>query len=160
MNHVDRGGQLRSYYKYDYPCAVDRGRHLHGLSSLTWPSLIAILLNFTDRSQSRRDTNQREWRECIYNQLFNAYGHDSQARQRYRPGDERHLQNPELQREHIDRHIKSDYIACQGWRQGQLRAKGEAWSPLTETSGNKKCTESFARLRFVMTNIVGTSITT
>jgi hypothetical protein len=37
------------------PYAVVRGRHLHGLSSLTWPSLTAILLNFTDRSQIGRD---------------------------------------------------------------------------------------------------------
>jgi hypothetical protein len=146
MNHVDRGDQLRSYYKYDHP--LRRGPW----QALAWTFLLDVALVNSYIAQLhgpqpnwKRYTNQREWRECIYNELFNAYGHDSQARHRYRPGDEHDLQNPELQREHvsreinhIDRHIKSDCLACQGCRQGQLRAKSEAWSPLTETSGNKK----------------------
>ncbi|KAM6514259.1 hypothetical protein FALCPG4_18906 [Fusarium falciforme] len=145
MNHVDRGDQLRSYYAYDHP--LRRG----AWQALAWTFLLDVALVNSYVAQLRgpqpnwkRYTNQREWRECIYNELFNTYGHDSQARQRYRAGDERDLQRPELQREHINREInhvnrkvKSDCLACQGCRQGQLRAKSPEWSPLTEVSGNE-----------------------
>ncbi|KAJ3454592.1 hypothetical protein MRS44_013192 [Fusarium solani] len=104
MNHVDRGDQLRPYYKYDHP--LRRGPW----QALAWTFLLDVALVNSYIAQLhgpqpnwKRYTNQREWRECIYNELFNAYGHDSQARQRYRPGDERDLQKPELQREHIIR---------------------------------------------------------
>ncbi|KAJ0128603.1 putative oxidoreductase YusZ [Fusarium oxysporum f. sp. albedinis] len=104
MNHVDRGDQLRSYYKYDHP--LRRG----AWQALAWTFLLDVALVNSYITQLhgpqpnwKRYTNQREWRECIYNELFNAYGHDSQARQRYRAGDERDLREPEFQREHINR---------------------------------------------------------
>jgi hypothetical protein len=84
----------------------------------------------------KRYTNHRKWRECIYNELFNAYGYDSQERQLYRARDERDLQDAELQLKHVDReinfvdrHVKSDCLACQG---------SPEWSPLTEVSGNEE----------------------
>ncbi|KAG6979697.1 PiggyBac transposable element-derived protein 4 [Fusarium oxysporum f. sp. conglutinans] len=146
MNHVDRGDQLRSYYKYDHP--LRRG----AWQALAWTFLLDVALVNSYITQLhapqpnwKRYTNQREWRECIYNELFNAYGHDSQARQRYRAGDERDLREPELQREHINREIshvnrnvKSSCLACKGCRQGEMRAKAPEWSPLTEVSGNEK----------------------
>lgn len=145
-NHVDRGDQLRSYYKYDHP--LRRG----AWQALAWTFLLDVALVNSYIAQLhgpqpnwKRYTNQREWRECIYNELFNTYGHNSQARRHYRAGDERDLQQPELQREHIDRKInhvnrkvKSDCLACQGCRQGQLRVRAPEWSPLTEVSGNEE----------------------
>ncbi|KAI8648825.1 DDE-Tnp-1-7 domain-containing protein [Fusarium sp. Ph1] len=148
MNHVDRGDQLRSYYKYDH--ALRRGPW----QALAWTFLLDVALvnsyvaQLHGQPKWKRYTNHRQWRECIYNELFNAYGHDSQARQLYRAGDERDLQDAELQRKHVDReinfinrHAKSDCLACQGCRQGQLRTNASEWSPLTEVSGNQEKTE-------------------
>jgi hypothetical protein len=145
MNHVDRGDQLRSYYKYDH--ALRRGPW----QALAWTFLLDVALvnsyvvQLHGQPEWKRYTNHRKWRECIYNELFNAYGYDSQARQLYRAGDERDLQDAELQRKHVDReinfvdrHVKSDCLACQGCRQGQLRTKAPEWSPLTEVSGNEE----------------------
>ncbi|KAJ3454048.1 hypothetical protein MRS44_018680 [Fusarium solani] len=145
MNHVDRGDQLRSYYKYDH--ALRRGPW----QALAWTFLLDVALvnsyvaQLHGQPKWKRYTNHRQWRECIYNELFNAYGHDSQARQLYRAGDERDLQDAELQRKHVDREInfinrqaKSDCLACQGCRQGQLRTNASEWSPLTEVSGNQE----------------------
>ncbi|KAM6513835.1 hypothetical protein FALCPG4_18873 [Fusarium falciforme] len=146
MNHIDRGDQLRSCYKYDHP--LRRG----AWQALAWTFLLDVALVNSYIAQLhgpqpnwKRYTNQREWRECIYNELFNTYGHNSQARRHYRAGDERDLQQPELQREHIDRKInhvnrkvKSDCLACQGCRQGQLRVRAPELSPLTEVSGNEE----------------------
>jgi hypothetical protein len=98
MNHVDRGDQLRSYYKYDH--ALRRG----AWQALAWTFLLDVALinsyvvQLHGQPNWKRYTNHRAWRECIYNELFNAYGHDSQARQLYRAGDERDLQDAELQR--------------------------------------------------------------
>ncbi|KAJ3453257.1 hypothetical protein MRS44_017504 [Fusarium solani] len=145
MNHVDRGDQLRSYYKYDH--RLRRG----AWQALAWTFLLDVALvnsyvaQLHGQPNWKRFTNHREWRECIYNELFNAYGYDSQARRRYQAGDERDLQTPELQREHvnreinhIDRHVKSDCLACQRRRQGQVRAKGQEWAPLTEEIGSQR----------------------
>ena len=93
----------------------------------------------------KRVTSQREWREFIYNELFNAYGQESRARQRYRQGDERDLQNAELQREHVNRevnhvnrNVKSDCLSCQGFRQGQTRSQSQKRPPLTTVSNNER----------------------
>ncbi|UPL02957.1 hypothetical protein LCI18_013891 [Fusarium solani-melongenae] len=144
MNHVDRGDQLRSYYAYNHP--LRRGPW----QALCWTFLLDVALVNSYVIQLRgpepswkRFTTQREWRECIYNELFNAYGQKSQSRQHYRAGDERDLQNPDLQRNHINREVNhinrkvnSNCLACQGFRQGQIRSKGEKISPLKELNGN------------------------
>jgi hypothetical protein len=91
MNHVDRGDQLRSYYKYDY--ALCRGPW----QALAWTFLLDMALvnsyvvQLHGQPKWKRYTNHRKWRECIYNELFNAYGYNSQARQLYRAGDEHDL---------------------------------------------------------------------
>ena len=144
MNHVDRGDQLRSYYAYDHP--LRRGPW----QALCWTFLLDVALVNSYVIQLRgpkpswkRFTTQREWRECIYNELFNTYGQESRSRQRYRAGDERDLQSPDLQRVHINREVNhvnrkvnSDCLACKGFRQGQIRSKGEKISPFGELSGN------------------------
>ncbi|TVY65365.1 hypothetical protein Focb16_v015453 [Fusarium oxysporum f. sp. cubense] len=99
MNHVDRGDQLRPYYKYDH--ALRRGPW----QALAWTFLLDVALvnsyivQLHGQPNWKRYTNHRAWRECIYNELFNAYGYDSQARKHYRAGDERDLQSLQLQRE-------------------------------------------------------------
>src|SRR6478609_396705 len=104
-----------------------------------------IIQLYGTRSNWKRYTTHREWQECIYNELFNTYGQESQARKLYRVGDECDLREPDLQRKHINRQtnhvnrkVKSDCIACKGSQQGQIRAKGQKRSSLKETDGNKR----------------------
>lgn len=146
MNHVDRGDQLRSYYAYDHP--LRRGPW----QALCWTFLLDVALVNSYIIQLRgpqpnwkRFTTQREWRECIYDELFNAYGQESQSRQRYCAGDESDLQSPDLQRNHINREVnhvnrkvKSSCLACKGFRQGQVRSRGRKIRPLGELSGNNQ----------------------
>lgn len=131
MNHVDRGDQLRSYYAYDHPLC--RGPW----QALCWTFLLDVALVNSCLAQLKgpqpnwkRCTNHREWRECIYNELFNVYGQESQAKKLYWAGDERDLKDPELQRKHANRQVnhvnpkvKSDCLAYKSLRQGQSRKK-------------------------------------
>ncbi|KAI8680763.1 hypothetical protein NCS56_00482300 [Fusarium sp. Ph1] len=110
MNHVDRGDQLTSYYAYDHP--LRRGPW----QALCWTFLLDVALVNSYVIQLRgpepswkRFTTQKEWRECIYNELFNTYAQKSQSRQRYRAGDESDLQSPNLQRVHINREVNHVY---------------------------------------------------
>jgi hypothetical protein len=73
MNHVDRGNQLRSYYAYDHP--LRRGPW----QALCWTFLLDVtLINsyiiqlYGPQPNWKRYTTYREWRECIYNELFNT----------------------------------------------------------------------------------------
>ena len=146
MNHVDRGDQLRSYYTYDHP--LRRGPW----QALCWTFLLEVALVNSYLAQLKgpqpnwkRYTNHKEWRECIYNELFNAYGQESQAKKLYWAGDERDLKYPRLQRKHanrqvnhINRKVKSDCLACKSLRQGQSRAKRLKRDPLGEVSGKKR----------------------
>ncbi|KAM5529290.1 hypothetical protein FOXYSP1_17134 [Fusarium oxysporum f. sp. phaseoli] len=88
MNHVDRGDQLRSYHSYDHP--VRRG----AWQALTWHFLLEVILvnsyilQLHGQPSWKRYTSQVEWRERLYNDIFKAFHHDSQSRQRFRAGDE------------------------------------------------------------------------
>ena len=136
MNHVDRGDQLRSYYAYDHP--LRRGPW----QALCWTFLLDVVLVNSYLAQLHgpqpnweRYTNHREWRECIFNALFNEYHGESQSRQRYRAGDE---SDPEIQqKEHnlVRRKTNSDCLACQGYRQGEIRSKGKR-KPLGTVNSN------------------------
>ncbi|UPK96435.1 hypothetical protein LCI18_007370 [Fusarium solani-melongenae] len=131
MNHVDRGDQLRSYTSFDH--RIRRGPW----QALAWSFLLEVILVNTYLLQLhapqlnwQRHTNQIEWRECIYNALFNTFHRQSQARKRNRSGDEfdeddhQHHQN-HYNRDinHINRGHCSACLACQGFRQGQIRAR-------------------------------------
>jgi hypothetical protein len=146
MNHVDRGDQLRSYTGYDHP--LRRGPW----QALTWTFLLEVILVNTYLLQLHspqlnwpRFKNQTQWREHIYNSLFNTYGQESRARKRYRSRDESDLNNPQKRREHlnrtinhVNRHVKSDCLACQGIQLGQPRSRGQKITALQEVDGNKR----------------------
>jgi hypothetical protein len=139
MNHVDRGDQLRSYYAYDHP--LRRGPW----QALCWTFLLDVALINSYIAQLRgpqpnwkRYTTQREWRVCIYNALFNTYHEESQSRKRYRAGDESDFEIPQKEHLLVRQKMRSDCFACQGFRQGQVRSKGQKRRPLGEDGGNAR----------------------
>src|SRR4051794_10990331 len=102
---------------------------------------------------------QREWGECIYNALFNTYHEESQSRKRYRAGDE---SDPEIQqKDHllVRWKMRSDCFACQGFRQGQVRSKGQKRGPLgrvgaMQEGGRLIIGVACARFLFVTTELL------
>ncbi|KAJ3455309.1 hypothetical protein MRS44_013909 [Fusarium solani] len=88
MNHVDRGDQRRSYLGYDHP--IRRG----AWQAIAWTFLLDVvlvnsfLLQLHDHPAWSRYTNQKKWRECLYNEVFKAFHPQSQSRQLFRAGDE------------------------------------------------------------------------
>jgi hypothetical protein len=141
MNHVDRGDQLRSYYEYRHP--LRRG----AWQALCWTFLLDValvnsyLLQRYGQPRWKRYTNHREWRECIYNALFNTYGHESQSRKRYRAGEELDDEGTEtrpIEHNLVRRKNPVDCVCCQGFRQGQVRSKGQKRrKPLGPGDANK-----------------------
>lgn len=145
MNHVDRGDQLRAYLGYDHP--LRRG----AWQALTWTFLFEVILVNTYLLQLHgqpdwaKYIDQQEWRECIFNALFNFYSEESDSRKHYRTGVELDTQDRQKCSEHSDRGInhvnrgvKSDCLACQGFQQGQPRSRGQKRSPLVEVTGNTR----------------------
>jgi hypothetical protein len=131
MNHVDRGDQLRSYTPYDH--RLRRG----AWQALAWTFLLDVILVNTYLLQLhapqlnwQRYKNQNEWRECIYNALFNTYHRESRARRLFRSGDEFDEDDQQQQQNHynrdinhVNRHRCSECLACKGFKQGQIRAR-------------------------------------
>ncbi|KAF4963096.1 hypothetical protein FSARC_8869 [Fusarium sarcochroum] len=129
MNHVDRGDQLRSYTTYEH--RFRRGPW----QALLWGFLLDIALanSFilqlkTTSPNWERYTTLKDWKECIYNAIFNTYAVESEARKRGRTGQEEDIENAETHRIHIQRDInhvwrgkKSACLACKGLKQGQSR---------------------------------------
>jgi hypothetical protein len=129
MNHVDRGDQLRSYTSYEH--RFRRGPW----QALLWSFLLDI--DFTNGFILQLKTTSprwppyktlQKWKECIYNALFITYAHESSARKRYRTGKEEDIGDIETHEKHIQRDIdhvwrgvKSDCLACKGFKQGQPR---------------------------------------
>jgi hypothetical protein len=145
MNHVDRGDQLRSYTSYEH--RFRRGPW----QALLWSFLLDIALanSFilqlkTTSPNWKPYTTLKDWKKCIYNAIFIAYAQESGERKRNRSGKEEDIEDPETHQKHIQREInwvwrgiKSDCLACQGFRQGECRpSKVRKGSYLDEVSGN------------------------
>ncbi|ENH71976.1 hypothetical protein FOC1_g10000088, partial [Fusarium oxysporum f. sp. cubense race 1] len=146
MNHIDRGDQLRSYTSYNHP--LRRG----AWQALTWTFLLDVALTNSyilqlhgPQPNWERYKSQEDWRKCILNALFNTYHQESQARKLYRSGAEEDINDQETRQKHIDRNINHIYrgrylrcLACQGFRQGQIRSKGPNRHAFAEISGNAR----------------------
>jgi hypothetical protein len=126
--------------------------------ALAWSFLLEVALINSYILQKRGNPNWKayitpeEWKKCIYNALFNRYGHEAQGRKRNRTGREEDEDDQEEQRKHIDRkinhinrHIKSDCVACKGFRQGQPRPKRRKRGDLQQISGNAQSSHRAAR---------------
>jgi hypothetical protein len=68
----------------------------------------------------------KDWKECIYNAIFNQYAGQSQARKRNRTGMEEDIEDDEARQKHLQRYINhvfrdinSACLACKGFRQGK-----------------------------------------
>jgi hypothetical protein len=88
----------------------------------------SYLLHRYGQPRRKRYKDHREWRECIYNAVFNTYGHESQSRKRYRAGEELADEGTEtrpIEHNLVRRKNPVDCICCQGFRQGQVRSKGQ-----------------------------------
>jgi hypothetical protein len=100
MNHVDRGDQRRSCLGYDHP--MRRG----AWQAIAWTFLLDVvlvnsfLLQLHGQPAWNRYTNQKKWRECLYNEVFKAFHSKSQSRQLFRAGDEF---TPATQHKHVRR---------------------------------------------------------
>jgi hypothetical protein len=148
MNYVDRGDQLRAYTTYEH-------RFRRGLwQALLWGFLLDVTLANSFILQLKTPcpnwkpyTTLKDWKECIYNAIFNAYAQESWARKRNRTGkeedtDDRETQQKHIQRKinHINRGVKSDCLVCKGFKQGQPRPfkkrKVEKGSYLQPMMGN------------------------
>jgi hypothetical protein len=149
MNHVDRGDQLRSYTTYEH--RFRRGPW----QALLWGFLLDVTLVNTYILQLKTPNplwkpyaTLKEWKECIYNAIFNQYATESQARKRNRSGAEEDTEDTETRQNHLQRDINhvrrganSACLACKGFRQGQARpfkrrkANGSHLQPI---SGNKR----------------------
>jgi hypothetical protein len=149
MNHVDRGDQIRSYTTYEH--RFRRGPW----QALLWSFLLEVTLanSFilqlkTTQPHWKPYTTLKEWKECIYNALFNKYAPEGHTRKRGRTGKEEDNEDIEVRQNHIQRDINHVYrgrnrssacLAYKGLRQGQPRPfkkrKGQA-GPLQPTSGN------------------------
>ena len=132
MNHVDRGDQRRSYQGYSH--ALRRGPW----QALSWTFLLDItlvnsfILQLHGMPKWKKIRLQNDWRQCICDALFQAFSTTSQQRKRLRSGDE---VTPVEQHEFIRRGKKSNCLACQGYRLGEMRRKRRA---LSVFSGNIK----------------------
>ncbi|KNB06171.1 hypothetical protein FOXG_19591 [Fusarium oxysporum f. sp. lycopersici 4287] len=127
MNHVDRGDQIRSYTSYQH--RFRRGPW----QALLWSFLLDVALanSFILQKKTRQPhwkpySTLQDWKEPIYNAIFNKYGTDSGIRKRCRTGKEEDSENLEARQIHLQRdinHIRrgknSDCLACKGFRQGQ-----------------------------------------
>ncbi|KAF6523619.1 hypothetical protein HZS61_012118 [Fusarium oxysporum f. sp. conglutinans] len=83
MNHVDRGDQIRSYTSYQH--RFRRGPW----QALLWSFLLDVALanSFILQKKTRQPrwkpySTLRDWKEAIYNAIFNKYGTDSGLRKR------------------------------------------------------------------------------
>jgi hypothetical protein len=134
MNHVDRGDQRRSYLGYDHP--MRRG----AWQAIAWTFLLdlvlvnSFLLQLHGQPAWNRYTNQKKWRECLYNEVFKAFHSESQSRQLFRAGDEF---TPATQHKHVRRGKKSNCHACQGLQLGRPRSRSSR-RPLEPVSRNKR----------------------
>ncbi|KAJ0135239.1 Uncharacterized protein HZ326_21717 [Fusarium oxysporum f. sp. albedinis] len=134
MNHVDRGDQRRSYLGYDHP--MRRG----AWQAIAWTFLLDVvlvnsfLLQLHGQPAWNRYTNQKKWRECLYNEVFKAFHSESQSRQLFRAGDEF---TPATQHKHVRRGKKSNCHACQGLQLGRPRSRSSR-RPLEPVSRNKR----------------------
>jgi hypothetical protein len=133
MNHVDRGDQIRSYSSYQH--RFRRGPW----QALLWSFLLDVTLanSFILQKKTRHPhwkpySTLRDWKEAIYNAIFNKYGTDSGIRKRYRTGKEEDSEDLEARQIHLQRDINHVYrgrkssspcLACKGLRQGQPRPK-------------------------------------
>lgn len=129
MNHVDRGDQLRSYTTYEH--RFRRGPW----QALLWGFLLDVALANSFILQLKTPcpnwkpyTTLKDWKECIYNAIFNSYAEESKARKRNCTGLEKDIEDEETHRIHIQRDInhvwrgkKSACLACKGLKQGQPR---------------------------------------
>lgn len=138
MNAVDRGDQMRSYLGFEH--RVRRG----GWQALAWTFLLDIVvinsyfLQLKGRPNWKSYTSQKEWRGCLVDDLIKAYHQGSQSRQRFRAGDEF---TPVPQHKYVSRGKKSDCLACQGVRLGEVRSRS-ARKPLGTVSGNRRRKQS------------------
>jgi hypothetical protein len=175
MNHVDRGDQLRSYTTYEY--RFRRGPW----QALLWGFLLDVVLvnRFILQLKSPHPhwkpyTTLKDWKECIYNAIFNRYAGESQARKRNRTGMEEDIEDDEarqkhLQRDinHVFRDINSACLACKGFRQGQPRPfkkgrqKEAIYSRYQEMHQLREpdTTVKYAKWQFVTMRSAGTSTT-
>ncbi|RKL08705.1 hypothetical protein BFJ70_g16774 [Fusarium oxysporum] len=97
MNHVDRGDQIRSYTSYQH--RFRRGPW----QALLWSFLLDVALanSFILQKKTRQPrwkpySTLRDWKEAIYNAIFNKYGTDSGIRKRCRTGKEEDSEDLEL----------------------------------------------------------------
>ncbi|KAJ0131602.1 hypothetical protein HZ326_25311 [Fusarium oxysporum f. sp. albedinis] len=119
-------------------------------------------------------TTLKDWKECIYNAIFNRYAGESQARKRNRTGMEEDIEDDEarqkhLQRDinHVFRDINSACLACKGFRQGQPRPfkkgrqKEAIYSRYQEMHQLREpdTTVKYAKWQFVTMRSAGTSTT-
>ena len=149
MNHVDRGDQIRSYTSYQH--RFRRGPW----QALLWSFLLDVALanSFILQKKTRQPhwkpyRTLRDWKEAIYNAIFNKYGTDSGTRKRYRTGKEEDSEDLEARQIHLQRdinHIRrgknSDCLACKGFRQGQPRPfkkRSKKGGYLQPISGNQR----------------------
>ncbi|KAH7464233.1 hypothetical protein FOMA001_g17874 [Fusarium oxysporum f. sp. matthiolae] len=152
MNHVDRVDQLRSYTTYEH--RFRRGPW----QALLWGFLLDVALanSFilplkTPQPRWKPYTTLKDWKECIYNAIFNRYAIESQARKRNRTGIEEDIEDTEARQKHLRRDINhvrrgaiSACLACKGFRQGQPRpfkkrkAKGGCLQPISGNARSRK----------------------
>jgi hypothetical protein len=149
MNHVDRGDQIRSYTSYQH--RFRRGPW----QALLWSFLLDVALansfilqKKTQQPHWKPYSTLRDWKEAIYNAIFNKYGTDSGIRKRCRTGKEEDSEDLEarqihLQRDinHVNRGKNSACLACKGCRQGQPRPfkkRSKKGGYLQPISGNQR----------------------
>lgn len=131
MNAVDRGDQLRSYWGPNR--RVRRG----GWKALAWDFLLEIalinsfLLQLRGLSQWKPESSQKSWRQRLVDDLIAAYATQSQARQRFRTGDEF---TPVLQHNWVRNKNPSACRACKNIRLGEGRSR----QLLQAVSGNSR----------------------
>jgi hypothetical protein len=129
MNHVDRGDQIRSYTTYEH--RFRRGPW----QALLWSFLLEVALANSFILQLRTQQPHwkpyitlKDWKECIYNAIFNRYASESYTRKRGCTGLEEDIEDTEARQKHLQRDINhvnrgsnSPCLACKGFRQGQPR---------------------------------------
>jgi hypothetical protein len=106
INHVDRGDQIRSYTTYEH--RFRRGPW----QALLWSFLLEVAL--TNSFILQRETIQphwkpyttlKDWKECIYNAIFNKYAPKGHIRKRSRTGKEEDTDDIEARQNHIQKEI-------------------------------------------------------
>jgi hypothetical protein len=140
MNHVDRGDQIRSYTTYEH--RFRRGPW----QALLWSFLLEVALanSFILQLKTRQPhwkpyRTLKDWKECIYNAIFNQYASESQARK------EEDIEDIEARQKHLQRDINhvfrgliSSCLACKGFRQGQPR-------PFKKKEGKRRLSRAYFR---------------